>query len=164
MKRTIKQQVMKTKTQLTALILILSVMFATNTFAIKRDIEFEEETYIDDISFNTEWVVYKLSGSLLEMEEEKYIDDIPFCTGNVVMNYNYRNAVSVQFKIEEDVNVDDFAFETREIVDAYNHSKTLLVDFYLDDEACIEDIPFDTYRIAKNHSKENNNNMFAFWK
>ena len=61
---------MKTKTQIPALFLIISMMFVANAFAMKRDIELEEETYIDDIPFNTEWIVNELMNPEADFEEE----------------------------------------------------------------------------------------------
>ena len=77
-------------------------MFATNTFAQKRDITLEEETYIDDIAFNTEWVVYQLTSPSLDLEEETYVDDIPFETEKVVEAYYYRKSVMVNYKMTDE--------------------------------------------------------------
>ena len=125
MKRTIKQQVMKTKTQIPALFLILSIMFATNTFSIKRDIKLEEETYIDDIPFNTEWIVYELTDPTYELEDEAYIDDIPFNTACVTVNCNYMKAISVNYEMEDEANIDDIPFDTFSIAAKSNKDNAI---------------------------------------
>ena len=76
---------MKTKTQIPAMFLIISIMFATNTFAIKRDIKLEEETYIDDMPFDTE---------------------------KVAVSYAYNNAISVEYEMDDEANIDDIPFDT----------------------------------------------------
>ena len=102
---------MKTKTQLTALFLVISMMFVANAFAMKRDIKLEEETYIDDIPFNTSYVAS--AAAVYEMEEEAYVDDIPF---NTVLVVNY--------EMEDEASIDDIPFDTEAI--AYNMAKELL--------------------------------------
>ena len=177
---------MKTNTQLTALFLILSLMFATNTFALKRDIKFEEETYIDDIPFDTEWIVNELMNAPIDFEDEAYIDDIPFSTGNLVANYNYSNATSTIFIIEDEnyvddipmntqlvvnelstvdfedeANIDDIPFNTELVVKNYNFNNALQLSYEFNEEAYVDDIPFDTYLIATEAGAENNLSLFA---
>ena len=152
---------MKTKTQLSALTLIISMMFATNTFALKKNIEFEEETYIDDIPFNTEWVVSEMMITSLDFEEEAYIDDIPFNTASVAAIYNYNKAVTVVFEMDEETNIDDIPFDTKQIAVEYDYNTAVSVEFVMDTESSIDDIPFDTHSIAAQTNRESNIKLYA---
>jgi len=152
---------MKTKTQIPALFLILSIMFATNTFAIKRDIKLEEETYIDDIPFDTEWVVYELMNPEFNLEDEAYIDDIPFNTACVAANCNYKKAVSVIFEMEEETYIDDMPFDTEKVAVNYAYNMATSVEYEMEDEANIDDIPFDTFSIAAISTNHNTINLYA---
>lgn len=80
-----------------------------------------EETYIDDIPFDTGLVVDKITLAKFEMEEESYIDDIPFNTAKVVANYQYKKAVEVVFELNEEGYIDDIPFATSEIAQGLNH-------------------------------------------
>ena len=68
---------MKTKTQLSALVLIITMMFASSTFANNKSFDFEEESYIDDIPFNTEWVVSELMTLSYDFEEQRDREGAP---------------------------------------------------------------------------------------
>ncbi len=73
----------------TILTLVLVFTFCTPfSFSNNLNIELEEESYIDDIPFNTEEIVSNIQGYsanplVLTLEEENYIDDIPFDTYEV---------------------------------------------------------------------------------
>ena len=60
---------MKTQTKISTLILIISMMFASSTFAMNKNFDFEEEAYVDDIPFNTEWVVSELMTLAIDFED-----------------------------------------------------------------------------------------------
>ena len=81
-----------------------------------------EETYIDDIPFDTGLVVDTITLAKFEMEEESYIDDIPFNTATVVANYQYKNAVEVVFELTEEGYIDDIPFATSEIAQSLNYA------------------------------------------
>lgn len=131
---------MKTKTQLSALVLIITMMFASSTFANNKSFDFEEESYIDDIPFNTEWVVSELMTLSYDFEDE----DITFNTAHVVANYNYRLSTEVVFEIEEKDNINDIPFNSEWIA---NELLSEPVDF--EEESYVDDIPFDTKYISE---------------
>jgi hypothetical protein len=136
MKRTKKHQVMKTKTYLPTLLLIISLMFVANTFALKRDVKLEEETYIDDIPFDTEWVVKEVLNPVIDFEDEADVDDIPFNTA-------YLAATTTVYEMEEEAYVDDIPMNTEMVVNLLDFDT---VDF--EDEANVDDIPFNTAYVA----------------
>ncbi len=100
---------MKTLLKTTALLVTLTVLFSVNLNA--SGIEFDEESYIDDIPFNTEEVYNDIIAeqSLVEFnfEEEGYIDDIPFNTECISANCLFNQAISVEFDFEEETYIDD---------------------------------------------------------
>ena len=147
---------MKTKTHIPALFLIISLMFASSTFALNKSIDFEEETYIDDIPFNTEWIVNELMTLSVDFEEEAYVDDIPFNTAEIVAKYNYTVSVSVSYELAEESYINDIPFNTNWVADEAN---ARLVQF--EEEAYVDDIPFNTYAIASESSKLDGVNIVA---
>ena len=134
---------MKTRTQLPALLLILAVLFATNTFASNKSIDFEEEAYIDDIPFITEWVVSELMTLSIDFEEEAYVDDIPFNTKAVVENHTMKKAMETDYDMAEEAYVDDIPMDTRWIA-----GEVAARNFHFEEEADVNDIPFNTEAIA----------------
>ena len=48
-------------------------------------------------------------------EDESYIDDIPFDTKSIAENYVFEEKISVEFNIEEEAYVDDIPFDTKKI-------------------------------------------------
>lgn len=147
---------MKTTTKLPAMLLIISMMFASSTFANKKSIDFDEEAYIDDIPFNTEWVVSELMTLTIDFEEEAYVDDIPFNTANIVANYNYILNTAVNYKMEDENYIDDIPFSTQNVVEAIAYKKAVSEVFEMVDEAYVDDIPFDTYSVANESLVKNN--------
>ena len=103
---------MKTKTQISTLIIALMMIFSTNTFASETVFNFEEESYIDDIPFNTEKIVSDINLRNIDFEEEAYIDDIPFNTESIVISYNYKQALTVDFNFSEEATIDDIEVNT----------------------------------------------------
>ncbi len=65
----------------------------------------EEETYIDDIPFDTKTIFYN---NIIKLEEEKSIDDIPFDTKTIF----YNNII----KLEEEKSIDDIPFDTKQVI------------------------------------------------
>ena len=135
---------MKTNTKISAIFLIISMMFASSTFANNKSFDFEEEAYIDDIPFNTEWVVNELMISAIDFEEEAYVNDIPFNTAEIVANYNYVQSTLVVYEMEEENYIDDIPFNTEYIADL-----KLIESFNFEEEASIDDIPFNTQYVVE---------------
>lgn len=77
----------------------------------------EEETYINDIPFNTAEVAMKsFYVNLAKPEEETFVNDIPFDTQVVVAIYTY---VTHPVVVEEEAYIDDIPFDTEAIAREY---------------------------------------------
>ena len=133
---------MKTKLHTAALITMIA-LFTTNVFASEFD--FEEESYIDDIPFNTEMVVNEMMTP--EFEDEAYINDIPFNTASIAASYDYNTAISVIFEMEEEAYIDDIPYNTYEVAKNCKIEKYLKNVFVFEEEVYIDDIPFNTEKI-----------------
>jgi len=126
----------------------------------------EEESYIDDIPFDTEKIYkraccyYKHYGQYsadLTLGEEDYIEDIPFSTIEIassVMNGTYLMKSGPQtFFLPEEPYIDDIPFKTEEIIadslekDENKKESYTITSFNLKDEEYIDDIPWDTREI-----------------
>jgi hypothetical protein len=99
---------MKTLTKITALIAI-AIIFSVNLNA--SPVNFNEESYIDDIPFNTTEIYNEIitENQLADFsfEEEQYIDDIPFNTECISAYCQYQKAISVEFNFEEEQYIND---------------------------------------------------------
>ena len=79
---------------------------AVYNLAIAQEFSLEEEEYVDDIPFSTEYVCKQLCyKKALEQDfplpEEKYVDDIPFNTAKIVANkLNQNNLTGTQLALE----------------------------------------------------------------
>lgn len=124
-------------------ILVLAFLFASlNASAITFN--FEDETYIDDIPFNTEMIVHEMNLVSFNFEGEAYIDDIPFNTETISSVYAYSNNFSVSFDLEEESFINDIPFSTTEVVSEYNYQIAFNNIFEMPEEIFVEDIPFNT--------------------
>ena len=99
---------MKTLTTITALIAV-AIMISVNLNA--SPVNFIEESYINDIPFNTTEVFNNIIAeqtlAQIDFEEEQYIDDIPFNTECISAKCKYHKATSVEFNFEEEQFVED---------------------------------------------------------
>ena len=104
-----------------------------------------EETYIEDIPFNTETIADNFSMNMIETEfdfEGEYeIYDIPFNTACVTAGCRYEIALAEEFEMEDEAYINDIPFNTKEIVRTGGQ-----VDF--EEETYIDDIPFSTFKVA----------------
>lgn len=141
-------------------IIIFAILFA-NTSLRAHTPQFEEESYIDDIPFDTEMVVHNLLLPELDFEDEKYIDDIPFNTAKVVANYKYKTALAETFVMGEEDYVDDLPFDTRSIANMVVYEEAMNTTYLMDDEDYVNDIPFDTYAIAQGSIKATGRNQYV---
>ena len=100
----------------TAITAILVILFSINTMAV---VNFENETYIDDIPFDTEAIFNEviMERNLIEFDfdDEKYINDIPFDTEVIADKKLYELAFNKEFAIEEEAYIDDIPFYTKEV-------------------------------------------------
>ena len=95
----------------------------------------EEETYINDIPFDTEAIALKsLFVNLTKPEDEAYINDIPFKTEEVAAAYNL---MLNNIKPEDEAYVDDIPFNTAEIAKNYISSGCNLA-VTIEDGKCVE--------------------------
>ena len=112
----------------------------------------EEEAYVDDIPFDTEWIAHQATLPSIEFEEEDYVDDIPFNTEKIAAKATYKKAVESEFLFEEESYVDDVPFDTEHIAQQANFRDAMAKEYELADEAYVDDIPFNTCKIAANAS------------
>ncbi len=139
---------MKTLKNLTALIATLALMISLNLNAESFNMQFEEESYINDIPFDTEMVVNEMMMPEYDFEEEAYIDDIPFDTECIAKNCIYQKAISVDYDMDDEAYVDDIPFDTPAIANEVNYAAATGVEFDMEDEEYVNDIPFNTETIA----------------
>ena len=106
------------KTLLIAFLLSGSMYFNSfTTFAAGLNQTLGDESYINDIPFNTEVVVRNISKPalltrVLQLTEEKYVDDIPFSTGEVVKEA----ARKAKIELQDEAYVDAIPFNTADVV------------------------------------------------
>lgn len=105
----------------TTILIILSLitLITTSTIANISDEEFylEEESYIDDIPFDT-WNVAMNNDSYWTnpgflLEEEEYVSDIPFSTYDIATDFIMNQAMAIEFNMEEEPFIDDISFDTK---------------------------------------------------
>lgn len=132
------------KTQLTTLALLTALVTFNITNLKAEGFSFAEESYINDIPFDTKEVVAEKSLLNFDFEEESYIDDIPFNTE--VVAAKEPTAPVVDF--DEENYIDDIPFDTEKIAENYYYNKAVSQDFSFEEETYIDDIPFNTAVIA----------------
>ena len=109
----------------------------------------EEETIVDDIPFDTQWILIH-EGMLpaFELEEEEYIDDIPFNTEEITRNVLLTR---MEQDYSDEAGVDDIPFSTEAIALEYK-----LEEMYhrYAGEKFSDDIPFHASWIASEYFLE----------
>jgi hypothetical protein len=97
------------------------------------------------------------------MKEESYIDDIPFNTAEIFDAYFNGDTNIIELPSPSDeAYIDDIPFNTEKVAAEVLSEKAMAETFTLHDEEYIDDIPFDTKIIAYRHlSKKTNNNASA---
>ena len=158
----LKDTKMKAIRTIKATVAALAILFSINLTA--ATISFEEESYINDIPFNTNMIYNEVlieSGILdFDFTEEAYIHDIPFCTDCITADCIYEKAITVAFEMDEESYINDIPFDTECISAQCLYQKALEQNFNFEEEAYIDDIPFETAEIAQN----NDNTQFAMSK
>lgn len=127
---------------LTALLALFSLTIsANNNYPL-----LPEETYINDLPFETEIVAENYSMNEItkgfDFSEENGIFDIPFNTACATANCRYETALAEEFELEEEAYINDIPFNTEKVVTMKN-----TLDF--EDEAFINDIFFNTFSVVK---------------
>lgn len=129
---------------------IFIILFSINLSAAL--LNFEEESYINDIPFDTyeiyNDIVDRADLMKFDFEEEAYISDIPFDTKCITVDCGYEKALQEEFSFEEESYIDDIPFDTECITAECIYNKVLKVTFSFDDESYIDDIPFETENIV----------------
>lgn len=136
--------------------IIILFLFASNLSAANLNIDFDEESYINDIPFDTEMISEQILLNQLQdysFEDEAYINDIPFNTEIVALEVN-----PAAFENEEET-INDIPFDTEWIVANYNYKIALTQSFDFTDENTIYDIPFE----INNLSTHNNCDSFEWF-
>lgn len=154
---------MKTLIKTISLLVTLTILSSVNLYALEYN--FNEESYIDDIPFNTHEIFHDIIADRklaeFDFEEEGYIDDISVDSGCVTPECKYKKAVSVDFQLEEEEYVDDITFNTEFISAAALYLQAMLVDFDFEEEANVNDLSFDNENLAI-HNHQNTNILKGF--
>ena len=87
-------------------------------------------------------------------QEETYINDIPFDTHAVTSKIAFEKAINVQFKVEEESYVNDIPFDTHEVVEELIEKSILNPLPKMTEETYIDDIPFNTAEVAAKYLKD----------
>lgn len=84
------------------------------------DFILEEEAYIDDISFDMEWITESIQisnlKSVFNLKEENEINDIPFNTACIKANCLCKCAMAVVFEMADEPFINDIPFNTNAVV------------------------------------------------
>ena len=142
---------MKTLKMTTALVALLTALFITNVNASPFD--FEDESYINDIPFDTKEVYNEIMNernlTQFDFEDEAYIDDIPFDTQCVTAQCFYQKAIRIDFNFTEESYIDDIPFDTQQNVVQATHKAAIEQVYNFSDEAYIDDIPVELFTTTK---------------
>jgi|WetSurMetagenome_2_1015567.scaffolds.fasta_scaffold120785_1 hypothetical protein len=113
----------------------------------------EEESYADDLPFNTERISAEYrktemmkSIEIPRMQAEEYSDDIPFNTLGIATLYLIKSGMAEMLRLKDESQANDFPFNTAVIAGNVREGKLPLV---LTPEPYIDDIPFDTKSISE---------------
>ena len=114
---------MKAILKSTTITAIFALVFTLGTMA---SVATGEETYIDDIPFDTEAVYNRvvIERDLLDIDfdDEAYINDIPFNTEKIAVNELYELALAEEFTFAEENYIDDMPFKTEEVCKTFNQT------------------------------------------
>lgn len=111
------------KTQKIIFAAIFSIIMQSS--ALADGFKLKEESYIDDIPFNTTEIFYEIlaadTGNLYlpSLNEEAYIDDIPFDTHEIAEIAKSEIAMKKSFKMPEEGYIDDIPFNTETVAASF---------------------------------------------
>lgn len=144
---------MKTLIKTTSALVTLTILTFANLNA--SEYYYNDESYIDDIPFNTDEIYNDIIADRelaeFDFEEEEYIDDIPVDSGCVTAECKYKKAVAVDFQFEEDEYVDDITFNTAFVSAASLYLQAMSVNFDFEEEAYINDQSFNNKNLASHN-------------
>lgn len=152
---------MKSQRIISTVMIAITFFISVNLTASTTAYTFPEESYINDIPFDTERIVHQLTLPEVDFADEAYINDIPFNTECITADCMYENATQVVFNFEEENTINDVPFNTEEIASNLNLEKEMNVAFHMEDEDYVDDIPFNTRKIAKNVCPGKYNDLYA---
>ncbi|MDP2236735.1 MAG: hypothetical protein Q8J88_09895 [Bacteroidales bacterium] len=107
------------KTQKIIFAAIISIIMQSS--ALADGFKLKEESYIDDIPFNTTEIFYEILAAdtsnlfLPSLNEEAFIDDIPFDTHEIAEVALSSIAMEKSFKMPEEGYIDDIPFNTESV-------------------------------------------------
>lgn len=101
-----------------------------------------EESYVDDIPFDTKSVVFHSGISPFALPEEGYVDDIPFSTRSVVTGQDTDSLP----KLNEESYIDDIPFDTEKIYNEYLLAG--ITDEYRNEPETTDNVAEDCQKIA----------------
>ncbi len=140
------RRTVETTIWLFGILLVLALLMSLNASAYTPPNA--EETYIDDIPFDTEMVVNHLLLAEYDFEDEAYIDDLPFDTKAVTEEIANSGNVENEYTLEDEAFIYDIPFSTELVVSDYEYNLVINEVFELPEETEVDDIPFNTCRIA----------------
>ena len=138
---------MKTNKFYTVLTILLVIMFAIAINTSANNLwHFDNPPEIEQTNIN----LMDCCGEMIyNFEEESYISDIPFNTTLVSANLAYEEALSENYENVDELYIEDIPFDTEKISAESISKTTIETEYELTDEAYVEDIPFDTYSITQ---------------
>jgi hypothetical protein len=129
--------------------------YFTQTAAVNFDniLRPEEESYADDLPFNTESVSAEYRKTEMmktiqipRMQTEEYSDDIPFNTWGIATLYRIKSGMTEMLRLKDESPANDFPFNTAVIA---GNAREVRLPLVLTPEPYIDDIPFDTKSISE---------------
>jgi hypothetical protein len=128
------------------IVLVLALLISLNASAYTPPNV--DDTYIDDIPFDTEIVANNMLLGAYDFEDEAYIDDLPFDTKAVTDDMANSMNDEDEFTFGKETYIDDIPFLTESVVNNYEYNIAINKVFEMPEEIEVDDIPFDTGHIA----------------
>ena len=108
---------MKSIIKIFTLALVAIIMLSLNTVASVTVSSFIEDAEVSNLYIHHNCTTLKYDKAIsvnFIFEEESYVNDIPFNTDSITNDYNYSNAITENFEMEEESYIDDIPFNTKE--------------------------------------------------
>lgn len=144
----------------------MNVLIAETTIPPISMLELEEESYVDDIPFNTKEVFEAYILSQLVLEEETYVDDIPFDTEKVLCDYiNKKSYEDICIKEKKSSNPEIIVISTLDELGIDIDVEEILEDIkeafeysiqVIDEENVINEIKYRTIKLIYSTSTSSN--------
>lgn len=144
-----------------AIMTAFSLQANNNTFVDNNEVKLQEESYVNDVPFNTAEIAMITDGDQskeqdVTLEEEAYVNDVNIDTRQVVLNqFNtfWSKAKSFARALGENINSlsdnDYFNNNTLNLSKLYQDlTQTDEFDVQLEEEPYVDDVPFNTEDIV----------------